>query len=102
MATASNVRKRKGTIRGSISRLTNRLSALEDQVAEPSTFDLAQGLATKLAEMDHDYVIVSVQGNIEALTLGLCPWVLVISYMPGGGGGGGGHRGNAPSPQSTP
>ena len=35
-------------------------------------------------------MIVSVQseGNIEALTLGLCPWVLVVSYMPGGGGGG--------------
>ena len=74
MATASNVRKRRGTVRGSITRLTNRLSALEDQVAEPSTFDLAQGLATKLAELDqefrrHHYQLLDLidEGDEEAL-----------------------------------
>ena len=53
--TAPGVRKRRGTVRSSITRLVNRLSALERKAAEPTTFDLAQDLAKRLRELDQDF-----------------------------------------------
>ena len=55
MSTASGVRKRRGTVRSSITRLLNRLAALEGKAAEPSTFDLAQDMAKRLSELDREF-----------------------------------------------
>ena len=55
MSTAPDVRKRRGTVRGSITRLVNRLSVLEGKAAEPTTFDLAQDLAKRLSELDQEF-----------------------------------------------
>ena len=54
MSTASGVRKRRGTVHSSITRLLNRLAALEGKAAEPSTFDLAQDVAKRLGELDQE------------------------------------------------
>ena len=55
MSTASGVRKRRGTVRSSITRLLNRLAALECKAAEPSTFDFAQDVAKRLSELTQEF-----------------------------------------------
>ena len=55
MSTVSGVRKRRGTVRSSITRLINRLSILEGKAAEALTFDLTQGMAKKLGELDQEF-----------------------------------------------
>ena len=55
MSTASGVRKRRGTVRSSITRLLNRLAALEGKATEPSTFDLAQDMDKRLGELDQEF-----------------------------------------------
>ena len=55
MSTTSGVRKRRGTVRSSITRLLNRLAALEGKATEPSTFDLAQDVAKRLGELDQEF-----------------------------------------------
>jgi hypothetical protein len=55
MSTVSGARKRRGTIRSSITRLINRLTILEGKTAEPSTFDLAQDMVIKLSDLDKDF-----------------------------------------------
>ena len=55
MSTASDVRKRRGTVCSSITRLLNCLAALEGKAAEPSTFDLAQDMAKRLGELDQEF-----------------------------------------------
>ena len=55
MSTVSSARKRRGTIRSSITRLLRRLSDLEGRAAEPTTFDLAQDVARRLDELDKDF-----------------------------------------------
>ena len=55
MSALSNARKRRGVVRGSITRLATRLDTLEHKADEPATFHLAQDMGKKLANLDADF-----------------------------------------------
>ena len=55
MTMITGARKRRGTIRSSITRLINRLSILESKAADHTTLDLAQDAAKKLGELDREF-----------------------------------------------
>ncbi len=55
MSTITGARKRRGTIRSSITRLINRLSVLEGKTADYATLDLAQDAAKKLGELNQEF-----------------------------------------------
>ena len=55
MSAISGVRKKRGTTRGSITRLINRLEELEGKADQPMTFDLAQDMAKKLENLDKEF-----------------------------------------------
>ena len=51
----SQLRRRRGVVRASITRLGNRLRELEDTVAQPTTAMHAQQLNTKLKDLDSNF-----------------------------------------------
>ena len=55
MADISNLRKRRGAIKASITKLTTRMKQLESKVHEPATFELAQQLVPNLNSLDAKY-----------------------------------------------
>ena len=52
MADTSNLRKRRGAIKASITKLTSQIKQLESKVHEPTTFELAQQLVPNLNSLD--------------------------------------------------
>ena len=72
MSNVSTLRKRRGVVRTSITRLTNRLKDLEADTDKPATLDLAQGMARKLDALDsefrsHYHALVDLIDDEEAL-----------------------------------
>ena len=68
----SVLRKRRGIVRASITRLTNRIKELERKVDQPSTFDLTKRDKDKLELLDsefqvHHYTVVDVLDKDEDL-----------------------------------
>ena len=66
------LRKRRGIVRASITRLSNRIKELEGKVDQPSTFDLAKRDKDKLESLDsefkvHHYAVVDVLDKPEDL-----------------------------------
>ena len=55
MADISNLRKRRSTTKGSITKLSNRIKMLESKVHEPSTLDLANQLMPNLKTLDEQF-----------------------------------------------
>lgn len=53
--TVAIAKRRRGIVRGSITRLATRLRDLEGKTDQPSTLDLAQGMALKLRNHDQEY-----------------------------------------------
>ena len=53
--TLTQLRRRRGVVRASITRLGNRLRELEDTVAQPTTAMHAQQLNTKLKDLDSNF-----------------------------------------------
>ena len=58
---AANLRKRRGTARGSIARLSGRVTELEATPDQPRTSDRAQQLLTKLQTLESDYRTLNLQ-----------------------------------------
>ena len=72
MSDVSTLRKRRGVVRASITRLTNRLKDLESDTDKPATLDLAQGMTRKLEALDsefrtHHHALVDLVEDEEAL-----------------------------------
>ena len=68
----STLRKRRGVVRASITRLTNRLKELEGDTDSPVTLDLAGGMTRKLDALDtefraHHQALVDLIDDEEAL-----------------------------------
>ena len=55
MSNTSTLRKRRGIVRASITRLTNRLKDLESDTDKPTALDLAQGMTRKLEALDLEF-----------------------------------------------
>lgn len=55
MSNASTLRKWRGAVRASITRLMNRLKDLEVDPDKPATLDLAKGMARKLDTLDSEF-----------------------------------------------
>ena len=55
MSNISTLRKKRGVVRASITRLTNRLRDLERDADRPATLDLARGMACKIDALDSDF-----------------------------------------------
>jgi len=55
MSNVANLKKRRGVVRASITRLTKRLRDLEKDATNPITLDLARGLTRKLEGLDADF-----------------------------------------------
>ena len=55
MSNASTLRKRRGVVRASITRLTSRLRDLESDTDKPAALDLAQGMIRKLNALDSEF-----------------------------------------------
>ena len=55
MSNVPILRKRRGVVRASITRLTNRLKDLEKDADRPATLDLARGMTRKLDALDSDF-----------------------------------------------
>ena len=55
MSNTSTLRKRRGVVRASITRLTNRLKDLESDTDKPTALDLAQGMTRKLEALDLEF-----------------------------------------------
>lgn len=55
--TIPNIRKRRGVIHASITKLANRLKDLESRVHESSTLSLAQKMTQKLESLDPDFKV---------------------------------------------
>ena len=55
MSNISTLRRRRGVVRASITRLTNRLKDLEKDADRPTTLDLARGMTRKLDALDSDF-----------------------------------------------
>lgn len=74
MSSIPNVRKRRGTVLSSITRLVARLEKLESQKDLPTTFDLAQSMVKKLETLDaefrmHHYQLVDLIDESDVDTL---------------------------------
>ena len=72
MSNVSTLRKRRGVVRASITRLTNRLKELEGDTDSPVTLDLAGGMTRKLDALDtefraHHQALVDLIDDEEAL-----------------------------------
>ena len=72
MSNASTLRKRRGVVRASLTRLTNRFKDLESDTDKPATLDLAQGMTRKLDALDsefttHHHALVDLIDDEEAL-----------------------------------
>ena len=72
MSNVSTLRKRRGVVRASITRLTNRLKELEGDTDSPVTLDLAGGMTHKLDALDtefraHHQALVDLIDDEEAL-----------------------------------
>ena len=72
MSNASTLRKRRGVVRASITRLTDRLKDLVADTDKPATQDLAQGMARMLDAPDsefrtHHHALVDLIDDEEAL-----------------------------------
>ena len=52
---AANLRKRRGVVRRSVTRLNDRVSELEAAPGQPRTADHARQLLTKLQTLDSDF-----------------------------------------------
>ena len=64
--------KRRGIVRASITRLSNRIEELEEKVDQPMTFDLAKLDKDKLKSLKsefkvHHYAVVDILGKDENL-----------------------------------
>ena len=57
MADLSRLRKRRGTSKGSITKLSSRIKTLESKVHEPSTIDLANQLTSNLKTLDEQFKV---------------------------------------------
>ena len=55
MADLSNLKKRRSTTKGSITRLSNRIRMLESKVHEPATLDLANQLMPNLKSLNEQF-----------------------------------------------
>ena len=55
MADLSNLRKRRSTTKGSITKLSNRVRTLESKAHEASTLDLANQLTPNLKSLDEQF-----------------------------------------------
>ena len=55
MPTIGNLRKRRGVVRGSITRLATRLRELEEITDQPRTADHASQLLAKLESLDGEF-----------------------------------------------
>ena len=55
MSNVSALRKRRGVVRTSITRLTNHLKDLEEDADRPATLELARGMTRKLDTLDTDF-----------------------------------------------
>ena len=55
MSNTSTLRKRRGIVRASITRLTNRLKDLESDTDKPTALDLTQGMTRKLEALDLEF-----------------------------------------------
>ena len=55
MSNASTLRKRRGVVRASITRLTSRLRDLESDTEKPAALDLAQGMIRKLNALNSEF-----------------------------------------------
>jgi hypothetical protein len=55
MSNISALRRRRGIVRTSIARLTNRLKDLEKDADRPATHDLARGITRELDALDSDF-----------------------------------------------
>lgn len=58
---AANLRKRRGVVRSSITRLGDRVSELEETPDQPRTPDRARQLLTKLQTLDSDFRTVHLE-----------------------------------------
>ena len=72
LSNVSTLRKRRGVVRASITRLTNRLKELEGDTDSPATLDLAGGITRKLDALDtefraHHQALVDLIDDEEAL-----------------------------------
>ena len=72
MSDVSTLRKRRGVVRTSITRLTIRLKDLESDTDKPATLDLAQRMTRKLGALDsefrtHHHALVDLVDDEEAL-----------------------------------
>ncbi len=56
-AALSTLRRRRGVVRASITRLATRLVDLEGKTDQPSTLDLAHGMSKKLETLDSDFKV---------------------------------------------
>ena len=68
----SVLRKRRGVVRASITRLTSRIKELESKADQPTTIDLARQTKDKLKSLDsefkvHHYAVVDVIDDETAL-----------------------------------
>ena len=61
LSMAANLRKRRGIARGSITRLSGRVTELEATPDQPLTSDRAQQLLTKLQTLESDYRTLHLQ-----------------------------------------
>ena len=69
MSNAATLRKRRGVVRASITRLTNRFKDLENDTDKPATLELAQGM-TLLDALDgtHHHALIDLIDDEEALS----------------------------------
>ena len=72
MSNTSTLRKRRGVVRASITRLTNRLKDLESDTDKPTALNLAQGMTRKLEALDlefrtHHHALVDLIDEEETL-----------------------------------
>lgn len=58
---AANLRKRRGVVRASVTRLAGRITELEGTSDQPRNADHARQLLTKLQTLDADYRAVHLQ-----------------------------------------
>ena len=55
MALATTIRRRRGVVRASVTRLSTRLLELESKADQPATLDLAQQMSRRLESLDSDF-----------------------------------------------
>ena len=55
MSNVATLKKRRGVVCASVTRLASRLKDLESDTDKPTTLDLAQGMARKLSALDSEF-----------------------------------------------